>query len=383
MSFLKLKTTVPKELGCVTVSRIIPENGDKILEDSVIFLVDTDEGLHWVWCPMGGIIRELPLSVGERMDGEAIEVLVFENDTGLTSGEISFHYEACDETVEEIEETIRLERDTITTKERRIQLSDPNYHDPELEAVLSHIRDQNKPEKRNSIINSLMVLVLGGLLSSFAAYLPKVLFGSMDSFLWVLVPLFALSIVASMEREVPFKIILSTIVVMCFFVNPIRGAEDHLPRWAKASDVLTQRMKDVDAELTAWDEMKMSPKQIQNGVQITSNEWDKKATTKSLAVLVFQVKNDTNTIIRSLEIDPMSEGNWRFFNFDPPLYPGEVKELSVKVPLARDGKPRETQGRAIEKRWNRKGPFHRNVDTLPFKRTAVFAQEARSWIFEK
>jgi len=79
----------------------------------------------------------------------------------------------------------------------------------------------------------------------------------------------------------------------------------------------------------------------------------------------------------------MSEGNWRFFNFDPPLYPGEVKELSVKVPLARDGKPRETQGRAIEKRWNRKGPFHRNVDTLPFKRTAVFAQEARSWIFEK
>ena len=127
----------------------------------------------------------------------------------------------------------------------------------------------------------------------------------------------------------------------------------------------------------------MGPAQIQNSVQVINVKWDKERDKTGRAVLLLQIINGTNGILRSIEADPLMTDTWQPLLFDPPIDPREKRNIEFGVLLAPDGKPQETLGFPPDKRWQNQSNMHRNADIQPFNRQATFAQEARTWIFDK
>jgi|GEM_PF-6629557 len=384
MSIVKLKSQVPKELGCITVVRVIHEPGYEILEDNKILLVDTDKGLHWIGCPLEGIVHEPQPVVGDRLDLEGAVFITLETDIPATSAEVDFSYEFTEETPEEIEEAIKFEIEIAFSPTELADFTDGSNateRSNEVTLILKKKAQERKPD--GTFLGAIFIILVGAIIASLSAYAPKFFYGEATSGLWALVPIVGLLWAAMLSRGILAKTIFSIVFALTFIVNPIRGFEDQLPRWVKGSDILGHPTSDLSADIEAWDKITMSPEQVGNAIQVMPVKWDLKATTNARAILILEITNGTNGILKNLEVDPMNSEKWRPLAFDPPIYPLESKTVAIDVPLGSDQKPNETKGRTTKKRWHTVPNRRREVDIRPFNRIATFAQEGRSWIFAK
>jgi hypothetical protein len=382
MSLVKLKTQVPEELGRVTVVKVVHTPGYSILEESRILLVETDKGLHWVECPLDGIIREPQPAIGDRLDGKDKVIVNLEADVPFTSAEVDFTFQFTDETPDEIEDAIEIELAGSSSPAELAALAEQSPEKVVMEDIKRRQAQRALEENPNGTLpGAILVVLFGGIAATLGAYAPKVLWGGATSGLWALIPIAGILLAVTLKRGILTRVTFAVVFGLCFLVNPLRGFEEHLPRWMKGSDILGKVTADLEPIIDERDGQVMTADQKHDGIQVMGKSWDNEASNSNRSVLLVEISNRTNSLLKAIEIDPLKSGTWRPVSFDPPVFPLEAVTIAVNIPLSEDGKPLETKGHPDDKRWHTGGTLHRDADLRPFDRTATFAQEGRSWVF--
>ncbi len=144
-------------------------------------------------------------------------------------------------------------------------------------------------------------------------------------------------------------------------------------------------VKRMDAEFSTYRALKQSATGGKfrtstdriNGVTLDGGDWQDST---GRGVLTLTVTNNTDGILRSLQVDPFRSGLWKTIKLETPVYPGESDQVEITVILAPDGKPAETSHHPKNrlKWWNNN---HRNVILSAFKREEEFKEEFGSWLF--
>ncbi len=114
-----------------------------------------------------------------------------------------------------------------------------------------------------------------------------------------------------------------------------------------------------------------------NGVTVDTGNWQESSGDGTLSLTVT---NNTNGVLKSVQIDPFRSGQWRTVKPAPAIYPGESVQIEIAVVLADDGKPAETMHRPDNRMewWDN---MHRGVVLSPFQRQEEFKEEVGSWLF--
>jgi len=386
---------IPRDFGYMTVEAVVFKVGEEIRSDARILLINTEIGRYWIVSHLEGVVSEPIPSIGDNLVIEDAGFLYVEVAAGeLTNKECSFS--DAPGPIEFLQEMADEEREKLT----KLWYFQKKLENLEAEHSVDGVQSEQTTETQNAgdyFKQIVLMAVLGGI----AGLLTYKFIGNASTPIWLfgafmLGMFFTLWSKSSLSSSVGAALVFTA----TFFVMP------QLPQFteflkAPVSEreraIVLETEKKNKAEKSAelagatarkekilsWDAELMSVVKANNVIVTKNDRWDKNAKNRDYFVLIFDVVNNSNGLLGSLEVDPFEVDKWRKVTFNPPLKPMETISKSIRIPRAKDGKPVETLGQPEERRWHRLYNRHRNPALKRFNRTEEFTREARSWIFAK